>query len=381
LLLLASAPWLELWGGSFYGLPRAHVIMTSLMGRLSVALPQTLTGIVGIRPEDWTYHRGELIDLASAVGGFARFHTTQLTEATTLMLAVANNELKWGRFCERILPGLPLTRIIRGSSEVPRADIVLRQHVPINDDDLRQMVIRNSTPETRLQDAAILATLAQPVSGLDLEEGEVPSIRRHRPGSLLRRFHKELQSMALPHEEWLVASGLDLFSGRTHVRRLQEQLLGLSRGAKVLPRTPIKTKSGAQFARFAFRVGEDEIDIVPELYSKLALYAAFRERDHALLMTLKGHAITWLKEHEVPYRDGYPVAFWTALLAWIPGQLDEAGMRVTASLRVQEKIKSASAWVNEGVSRHSLGLNSWWSPRYQLARFFGVSVSALVPTA
>jgi len=218
-----------------------------------------------------------------------------------------------------------------------------------------------------------------PVEEEDKEQSVL--VRRHRPRSLARKFHETIRSMVLPDESWLVALGFDLTESRTVLQSISRSLLGLSRGARVLPRTPIETEDRKrQWARFAFQIGEDEIEIVPELYAKLALYAAFRERDHALLMTLKGHAITWLKEQGITFREGYSAAVWCAFVAWVPGVVDEAVMRMTASPRLQEKISLSKSWVHEGVKPHLLGLASWWNPVYHLARVLGLQPSAVVPS-
>jgi hypothetical protein len=320
-----------------------------------------------------------LIGFTNTVCRAARFSTQQVTEATILSLTTASEKYRWGALGE-LVPGLEKTRRIISSDVVPKADSVLGLAVTLSDADLIDIVRRNMTAETFNQDAAVLAVLTKKEQS-EGEEGVAPSIRRHRPGSLMRKFHEEVRDMALPTEEWLVASGLDLFQMRTHLKQLQRTLFGLSRSAKVQPRTPIKSHTGKSFARFSFAVGRDEIVVVPELYSKLALYAAFRERDHALLMTLKGHAITWLKEHDVTYLDGYPAALWSSVLAWIPGELDEAVMRVTESPRVKEKIVSSYDWVRDGVSRHVLGLSSWWDPRYQLDLWMGNDSRAAIPKA
>lgn len=356
--------------------------MTSYLGRLSETLPQHLTSAWenSDQPEQFGSLAEELIALSSAVCSTARFGTQQLTEASILGLSAAAHKFNWNALSD-LAPGLGVTRIITSSSVLPRTDEVLSWDVPLTDKEMAAIIRRNGSPETLLQDTAILSVLCQEDSPCAEEGGVSPSIRRHRPRSLMRKFHEEVRDMALPTEEWLVASGLDLFQLRTLVQNLQRTLFGLGRGAKVMPKTPITNSDGKQFARFGFLVGKDEIEIVPELYSKLALYAAFRERDHALLMTLKGHAITWLKEQDVTYRDGYPVALWSSLLAWIPGELDESVMRVTESPRVQEKLRLSRDWVSGGVSRHSLGMSSWWSPRYQLSRLLGHETLAVVPKA
>jgi len=215
----------------------------------------------------------------------------------------------------------------------------------------------------------------------DDSQAELPTpIRRHRPRSLARKFHETVRSMELPSEEWLVAQGLDLLRARTTVQRALGVLLRLDSGVKVLRRTPLKSKTGVCFSRFALLVHGSELEVVPELYTKLAVYAAFRERDHALLLTLKGHAITWTKEHDVSYLDMMPSVFGSCLLAWVPGKMEEAVVAVTTSPAVQDRLGLIRRW-RDGVPLHQLGLASWWSPLYHLARLSNLSVPARVHVA
>lgn len=204
-------------------------------------------------------------------------------------------------------------------------------------------------------------------------EKELPSfIRRHRPRSLGRKFHETLRSMSLPTENWCVSHGIDLVSARDVFVQVRETLLGMRRGAMVLPSAPIKNSSGEKnWARFILKVGGDEIEVVPELYAKLALYAAFRKRDHNLLLTLKGHAITWMKEGDVCFREGFPSAVGSAMLAWCPSEPEEAAMRFAASAGVKERAGHVHDWLDGGISSVSLGLVSWWSTRYQVSNWLG----------
>lgn len=217
--------------------------------------------------------------------------------------------------------------------------------------------------------------------GFSDSEADLPTaIRRHRPRSLARKFHETVLSMQLPSEEWLVAQGLDLLCARTTVKRALGVLLRLDSGVKVLRRTPLKSKSGACFSRFALLVHGSELEVVPELFAKLALFAAFRDRDHALLLTLKGHSITWAKEHDVAYLDMLPCVFGSVLLAWVPGEMEEACVAVTANPVVQERLGLIRHW-RVGVPLHQLGLASWWSPLYHLRNLAGLSVPARIHVA
>lgn len=322
----------------------------------------------------------ELISLSGAVLGIGRFQVQQAVEASTLIASVATDVwAERGNTClsvHRLASKLNLSETLATLEELPP---------PNAPPALPRGAVEHGgiTAEA----AALIGLRASdcgrfwvPVEEEDRELSVL--VRRHRPRSLARKFHEAVRSMVLPDERWLVASGLDLTKSRTVLQQVSRGLLGLDRSVRILPRMPIETEDRKrQWARFAFQVGEDEIEIVPELYAKLALYAAFRERDHALLMTLKGHAITWLKEQGITFREGYPPAVWSAFFAWVPGALDEAVMRMTASPRLQEKLALSSSWVNGGIKPHLLGLASWWSPLYHLARILGLQPSAAVPSA
>lgn len=214
-------------------------------------------------------------------------------------------------------------------------------------------------------------------------EAELPSaIRRHRPRSLARRYHETLRSMLLPSEGWLVSHGIDLVSARNVWLQAKSVLLGLRRGARVLPSTPIKCGgSEKSWARFILKVGSDELEIVPELYAKLALFAAFRKRDHNLLLTLKGHAITWLKQEDIAFREGFPAAVGSSFLAWCPSEPEEAAMRLAASAGVQERVGHVHDWLDGGINAVSLGLASWWSSRYHVSNYMGWLPRNTIPTA
>jgi len=214
-------------------------------------------------------------------------------------------------------------------------------------------------------------------------EMDLPAIiRRHRPRSLARKFHETLRSMSLPNESWLVSHGIDLVFARDVVERARAVLLGLGRDAKVLPSTPIKSGSSEKsWSRFVLRIGGDELEVVPELYAKLALYAAFRKRDHNLLLTLKGHAITWLKEGDITFRDGFPAAIGSSMLAWCPSEPEEAAMRLTASAGVRERAGHVHDWLDGGINSVSLGLVSWWSSRYHVSNWMGWWPRTTIPTA
>jgi hypothetical protein len=217
--------------------------------------------------------------------------------------------------------------------------------------------------------------------GFDDSEAELPTaIRRHRPRSLARKFHETVRSMQLPGEEWLVAHGLDLLRARTVVQRALGVLLRLESGVKVLRRTPLKSRTGVIYSRFALSVHGSELEVCPELYAKLAIYAAFRERDHALLLTLKGHAITWTKEHDFTFLEMLPVVFGSALLAWVPGEMETAFIGVTANTSVQNKLSLVSRW-KVGIPMHDLGLTSWWNPFYHLSGLLGLSGPARLVVA
>lgn len=214
-------------------------------------------------------------------------------------------------------------------------------------------------------------------------EMEMPSIiRRHRPRSLARKFHETLRSMSLPTEGWLVSHGIDLTSARNVVVQAQAYLLGLRRGARVLPSTPIKSGSSEKsWARYILKIGEDELEVVPELYAKLALYAAFRKRDHNLLLTLKGHAITWLKEGDIAFREGFAAAVGSSMLAWCPSEPEEVAMRLAASAGVKERAGHVHDWLDGGINSVSLGLVSWWSTRHHVANWMGWLSPNTIPTA
>lgn len=350
--------------------------MTSIMGRLSETLPERLTSVRAASAALGPLLE-EVTDLANGVSAAAMLWAQLATGAAVDGANALHQRSLRGTLLEGLV-GLDLTRRIR-SSAYGTADGLLNEEIPLNLDDQIDIVRRNMTFATAERDSKLIEELRSqlPVDGKE----SAPSIRRHRPGSLVRAFHEQVREMALPSEEWLVGFGLDLLQARTLLKQLRGGLFGLTRGAKLVPRAPVKSTNGKSFSRFAIVVGRDEIEVVPELYSKLAVYAAFRERDHALLMTLKGHAITWLKEQEINYRDGYPVVLWASLLAWIPGELDEAVMRITTSPRVQERLAASRKWLNEGVEPHSLGLKSWWDPRYQLGRYSGDVVTARIPRA
>jgi len=257
--------------------------------------------------------------------------------------------------------------------------------VPTTDRDLAALILRNSTPETAAQDQLIADALIEGCPEIEDETDDpgLPArIRRHRPRTLMRKFHETLSSLRLPSEEWCVASGLDLLRARTRLGRVRESLLMLSRGVRALPRAPVKNGDGSKsFERFAFLHGSVEIEVVPELYAKLALYAAFRERDHALLMTLKGHAITWLKENDVSFRDGYQLAVWSSVLAWVPGKVDEQVIAFTGHSHVQERLRMPAQWLGEGVYQHTANMHSWWNPLYQVARCVGLAERVRIPVA
>jgi hypothetical protein len=214
-------------------------------------------------------------------------------------------------------------------------------------------------------------------------EKDLPAfIRRHRPRSLARKFHETLRSMSLPTEGWLVSHGIDLTSARDVVEQARSILLGLRRGVKVLPSTPIKSSSSEKsWARFILQIGGDELEVVPELYAKLALYAAFRKRDHNLLLTLKGHAITWLKEGDIAFRDGFPAAIGSSMLAWCPSEPEEVAMRLAASAGVKERAGHVHDWLDGGINSVSLGLVSWWSSRYHVSNWMGWLSPNTIPTA
>jgi len=316
------------------------------------------------------------MEVTGGVWSAAMFSAQQSIEASLLGASVIQQAHAWGSL-DDVVPGLRMARKIIRSDVVPSFDELEDYHLYTDSVTFRETQLR--VDHGLSVAAAVSQTAAEQREAEEGEEGLVPSIRRHRPRSLMRKFKGELYDQALPAEEWCVSLGIDLTSARTLVKRATQRAFGSGRDVRVLPRAPIVNQSGKKFSRFAFLVGEDEWEIVPELYAKLALYAAFRQRDHALLMTLKGHAITWLKEQDLGYREGYQIAFWAALMAFIPGETDEAGMRALASPTVQEKLKSSYDWLSDGVEAHTLNLQSWWSPLYHLARLSGSTGRSVVP--
>lgn len=208
-------------------------------------------------------------------------------------------------------------------------------------------------------------------------------VRRHRPRSLQSTFVRDVMKLREPMQSWCVASGLDLTAARTAFGNFSERLLAVARDAEVLPCTPIKTGDNADkqkvWARFVLRYGRDEFVVIPELASKLALYAMFRKRDTALLHTLKGHAITWGKEQDFTWDEFGQSAIASIVLAACVGSEEVKAYRFLASRTVQERMMFPELLEGVGIERHMLGLESWWNPLYQLARLSGVGLPAQVP--
>lgn len=304
----------------------------------------------------------------------ARFIAQQATEAVVLLASQASaaNGYNWPKIPYGFgLPNHVVGKFVQRSVTNNAADL-LAKYPPVDGPVLELNMAQFSEEEQ-----STVRDFAKVVDGKlkpkDRVEGMEPFVRRHRPRGLTQAFNKVMSEMQQAHLGWCVPSG-DLVKARTVLSRVAELCLGIARDAKVLPRPPLKNSTSEKsFARFALRVGEDEFDIVPELLAKLTLYAAFRERDHALLMTLKGHAITWLKEQDISFLEGGSCALSATVIAWIPGAQEKAAMRLTAAARVQESVELPSQWLGEGATRPSLGLGSVWSPLYQIAKYFGLA--------
>lgn len=304
----------------------------------------------------------------------ARFIAQQATEAVVLVAtqASASNGLNW----PKIPYGLGMPSHVVGKfvqrSVTNNAEDLLAKYPPVDGPVLELNMAQFSEEEQHT-----VRDFAKVVDGKlkprDRVEGMEPFVRRHRPRGLTQAFNKVMREMQSADLGWCVPSG-DLVKARTVLRRIAELCLGVARDAKVLPRLPLKNSTSEKsYARFALRVGEDEFDIVPELLAKLTLYAAYRERDHALLMTLKGHAITWLKEEGISFLEGGSAALSATVIAWIPGAQEKAAMRLTAATGVQEALQLPGNWLGEGATRPSLGLGSTWSPLYHVAKYFGLA--------
>jgi hypothetical protein len=303
-----------------------------------------------------------------------RFIAQQSIEAGVLVASQASdaNGHNWFKIPFGLgLPGHIVGKFVQ-CSVTNSAEDLLAKYPPV-EAPILEMDMARFTEDERAT-ARDFANLVQgKLRPTDRVEGMEPFVRRHRPRSLTKAYNKVMSEMSEAKFGWCVPSG-DLVEARTQLSRVAEFCLGIARGATILPRSPLtNSTSEKSYARFALRVGEDEFDVVPELLAKLTLYAAFRERDHALLMTLKGHAITWLKEEGISFLEGGSCALSSTIIAWIPGAQEKAAMRLTAAARVQESVALPRNWLNDGASRPSLGLGSVWNPLYHAAKFVGLA--------
>lgn len=185
--------------------------------------------------------------------------------------------------------------------------------------------------------------------------GEPTRIRRHRPASFISTFRRTIKSLELPDRSWCVALGLDLTAGKSMLDSLKEFLYGFGVDGDIKPSQPIKTGPLAQhqrdFKAFRLRLAteDDEVVIVPELLSKLSVYAGFRKRDPNLLLSLKGHAITWCKEWDISWAEAQTFVMPCAKFAWIPSAQEIGLLRLDFSPVVQRRVNAAN--------KHSTGVD------------------------
>jgi hypothetical protein len=106
----------------------------------------------------------------------------------------------------------------------------------------------------------------------------------------------------------------------------------------------------------------------------------FRKRDSALLHTLKGQAITWLKSEEINFVDGLHIVPSNVVLAYLVSHHERDALALLTHGQAAEDTKITTDLAS-GVQPYVVGRGLKWSLKSWVSRLSGATVPAKVVAA